>query len=326
MSHFFVVISPNGANVPNAKVITAAMTAAGGSVTGITQPGTSARVDYTGDVVHSTFANALARAAGKKPTNWEFAWGDGSSDALVADPTGYQITITMPQSSLDSLVNENAFLYAFKAVQSEQPASGAPLVWFKLGAPGYSLDTVLNWQVQYQAYTSTNTIVPNGQVTASFNADIDLGQALHVTGVGGDGQVKDDGTPKALTIANDTTTPFTCGISAPAVTPAGPVSNPICAFPLYGESGDVFVPIEKVLLMFSTKEVDTGTVIEQSYSAGVLVDVTGGIPRTVNFDINGGWAWDGGRWAVSIPFNEQLVPLLIEPSSNVSAPAERLAS
>lgn len=315
---YFVIIEPHGANVPADQVITAAMTQVGGTVVRITPDGRGRRVEFTGVVNHNRFENALASLAHTKVGNWEFQW----ADAAVADATAYQIAVTMSQETLDQLVAENYFLYAFKAVRSTQQ-SGAPLVWFKLGHPGYSESTVLDWQVQYQAYTSTDHIVPDGHVTATFHADIELGQMLHVQTDGGDGEVLDDGTADVISILNETNSLFACGIAAP--TPGGAGSNPICAFPLHGQSEDLFAPIEKVLLMFSTAPVNTGTVIEQAYSSGVLVNVTGGIARTVNFEIETGWSWGGGTWAVPVKPAANLVPLLIE-SQNAVSQADRLAS
>jgi hypothetical protein len=118
--------------------------------------------------------------------------------------------------------------------------------------------------------------------------------------------------PLAIPINNKTKNQFTCGISQ--MQPDGSIT-PMCAFPLFGGREDVIAPIEQVLLMFSTQEVDTGAGIEQSCSAGLLVNLTGENACTVNFDINGGWSWDGGPWAQSVPANSNLVPLLAERSA-----------
>lgn len=220
------------------------------------------------------------------------------------DPTSYQVDITMSPATLDALVDGDYFLYGFKAVQGG--GDGRPLVWFALS--DYSTSTSVQWQEQYQAYTSRQTGIPKGRIVASFSTDIALGETLQVK-AGGDGTVVQKGTSGAISILNGATDEFTCGI---AQTLADGSSSPMCAFPLYGEQQDVIIPIEKVLLMFSTEPVDTGTVIEQAYSAGVLVDLTGSATRKVAFDINKGWSWGGGTWATQVKADADLVPILVE--------------
>ena len=76
---------------------------------------------------------------------------------------------------------------------------------------------------------------------------------------------------------------------------------------------DIIVPIEKVLLMFATEAVNTGTVIEKAYSEGVLIDLTSEQTRKVTFGINSGWDWGGEPWGTVVDENEALSPILIEP-------------
>jgi len=102
-------------------------------------------------------------------------------------------------------------------------------------------------------------------------------------------------------------------------------ATPLCAFPLFGNNMDVIIPIEKVLLMFSTTPVNTGTVIEQSYGSGLLIDLTAENHRSVGYDINKGWSWGGYSWAQSVPPSAELVPLLIEPPPFVPRAGPRVA-
>jgi hypothetical protein len=225
--------------------------------------------------------------------------------------TNYNVNISMNQATVVALAQGNFQLYGFKAVQTTQ-GGGAPLVWFSTNA--FSLNTAVNWIEQYQAYTSKSAIIPNGSIIATAPYDIDLDQTLQVNDpVGGTGDVVNGGTNGAISILNQTTTQFTCGISQVV----GGVASPLCAFPLYGNNLDVIAPIEKVLLMFSTTPLNTGTVIYQAYSQGILIDLTGTNSRAVNYDINAGWTWGGGAWAQAVPANSNLVPLLIGSSSSL---------
>ena len=83
---------------------------------------------------------------------------------------------------------------------------------------------------------------------------------------------------------------------------------------------DDFTPLEKLLLIFSTDQIKTGTAIDYiydgnslaAYSPGIFIDLTSANQRNVNFDINSGWDWGEYAWAKQIPSTAYLVPLLIE--------------
>lgn len=219
----------------------------------------------------------------------------------------YQVDIDMETATVETLRNQGFQLYGFKAVRAPL-GGGAPVVWFK--SDTYSTNTDVNWETRFEAYTSNSAIIPNGRIEASNHVAIDLEQTFKVTGSAGTGTVVGEGTRAAISILNETAAPFTCGISQVQ----NGTASPLCAFPLYGHHLDVIAPIEKVLLLFSTRPVNTGTVIEQSYGPSIFVDLTGAPEnrRQVSYDINRGWSWDGGVWARQIRPSESLVPLLIE--------------
>ena len=227
----------------------------------------------------------------------------------------YQVNITMSPDTVTKLIGGNYNLYGFKAVQSTQ-GGGLPLVWFKIDM--FSTNNVINWLVQHQAYTSSSPITPNSQVVAGFSRDINLGQMLNVE-AGGTGSVVTGGPSTAISIYNTTQTPFTCGISA-LIAGSG---QPVCAFPLYGLQMDDITPLEKLLLIFSTNQMKTGTATDfiygdvgslASYSPGVFIDLTGGPRRAVTYDINEGWS--GYVWAEQIAATANLASLLIEDGSS----------
>lgn len=219
--------------------------------------------------------------------------------------TPYGVTITMSASTVTNLINGNFNLYGFKAVQTTQ-SGGAPLVWFK--TLNYSTTTAVSWQEQYQAYTSNSSIIANGQIIASNSNNINLGQTMNVA-TGGIGTVVNDGTDLAISILNQTTTQYTCGISQTATDGS---MNPLCAFPLYGGNMDVMAPIEKILLMFSSNQINTGTVIQKAYSPGIFIDLTANNNVNVAYDLNTGWSWGGYSWAQSVTANAAMSPLLIQ--------------
>ncbi len=311
---FFVIVKKNKQAVPSDQQLTKAMTESGGDVYSVTASDGGRKVQFSGTVTRPNFVNNLRAVANGKADSWEFVWADANLGRDRLGATQYEVDITMTKATIDALHGGNYRLYGFKAVQTNQ-GGGAPVVWFQLPSPRYSTSTAIVWNVQYQAYTSEDTIVSGGKVTATFAADIDLGQTLDV-GADGTGSVKDGGPAQAISIFNTSSEEFTCGTSQQL---ADGSYSPMCAFPLYGHQLDAIAPIEKILLMFSTEPANTGTVVEQAYTNSILIDLTSANLREVYFDINQGWSWGDYNWASSHLPNENLVPLLIEsPASDYS--------
>ncbi len=233
--------------------------------------------------------------------------GSPSPTGSAPASTKYEVIVTMSQDTVAQLSKNGFYLYGFKAVQGG--SDGVPLVWFQ--TKKYLAKTTIDWTEDYQAYIAEADDIPNGHIDAETSLSIDLDQTMTVA-EGGICSVADGGTAGAITVYNTSDTEYATGISLVN----NGVASPICAFPLFGGgTEDVIAPIEKVLLMFSTTPVNTGTVVEQAYSSGILIDLTGATSRTVSFDINGGWSWGGQTWATAVAPQEKLVPLLIDSSS-----------
>lgn len=248
--------------------------------------------------------NRLENAAKDLKIKVEIMSAAGASEALLGD-THYAIVVNMSTTTVNELTASNYQLFGFKAVQSTM-GGGVPVVWF--ASSNYSTSTQVSWSESYMAYTASSSQISGGTIDASFTVPIDLGQTLTVDSSDGTGTVSGGGTPGAISINNTSGVQFTTGIGQDVLGQ----SSPMCAFPLYGGL-DVIMPIEKVLLMFSTTPLNNGSVVEQSYSPGLLIDLTGAPnnTRTVNFDINAGWSFDGIDWATPVPANETLVPILV---------------
>jgi hypothetical protein len=224
------------------------------------------------------------------------------STSTAPDP--YRMTIAMTAETVEALSASGFSLYGFKAVGSSDLA-GVPLVWFVTRR--YSLSTVVTWRGEYQAYTATHSAAPSVSVDAAASYDIVPGQVLEVVHSTGTGAVVSGGTPGAISIHNETTTPFICGISQRDADGVAPVA----AFPLYGNGLQVVVPLEQVLLVFSTARFAPGTPVTASPGLGVLVALSGTDERQVSYDINAGWSWGDAPWAREVPAGSDLVPLLI---------------
>ena len=232
--------------------------------------------------------------------------------------TEYQITITMPDNTVTALTENGFSLYALLAVQSS--AEGSPVVWYRTN--DFALATAISWSDNYQAYTSRSPIIQSGTITAGAAYPATVGQTLSITNPMAIGEVSQStGTGPELsgiTFINQTSTQFTCGITLQQ--PTGSF-GPICAFPLFGNNMDIIVPTQRVFLMFSSLAVPTGSVIEQAYGPGILIDMTGVTTQTVSYDINLGWSWAGGAsWAQAYPPNQNLAPLLVRPGAAPGSP------
>ncbi|HEY0022858.1 MAG TPA: hypothetical protein VGB24_08110 [Longimicrobium sp.] len=230
----------------------------------------------------------------------------------MSNASKYQVVITMQQATADML-NQNGFLlYGFKAVSG--PPSGKPVVWF--ATSDYGLNTKVQWSEFYKVFTSRNTDVDfDTQISVDNDYPASLSDVLTVDSPTGTGTVADGGPEDAISVVNATSSPFSCGISQ--LQSDGNYA-PLAVFPLFGNSEDEMVPVEKVFLMFASQTVDTGTVIEKSFSAGILIDLTdapqdasGALTRTVSFDISTSWSDGHATWGTVLPPNTDLVPLLI---------------
>lgn len=217
----------------------------------------------------------------------------------------YQVKIDMSQETVDALSQSNYSLYCFRAALCWDKA-GVPLVWKK---QNYSLSTVLEILEVYEAYTSHQQFKPGTEINPGNSYPINIGQILEVQKAAGTGEVKPNGTAGAISIYNKTQTQFTCGISMKA----DDSFNPIIALPLFGDKTQVIIPVQKILLLFSTRQVKAGTAIVKAESISILIDLTESQEntRTVNYDINKGWDWGGGVWAQTFTASTNLTQVLI---------------
>lgn len=231
----------------------------------------------------------------------------------------YQVSIQMSAGSANALMSSGAALLGFAAVQCSDNA-GLPLVWLR--TTQYAPNTVVAWSDAQQAYTGSGSVSVGTVVVAGFVADIAPGQLLTVTDPAGTGTVSNGGTAGNVDVENTTTTPFVTGL-AQQVGAGG--AAPYCAFPLHGSGGfQVMAPLPTVLLTFSTMPVQPGTAVSTVHSSGILITMGSAAQRTVNFDIDAGWSWDGGAWAQAVGPTASLVPLLIEYNPQLAALARAL--
>jgi hypothetical protein len=221
--------------------------------------------------------------------------------------TSFEIDIALSDATVAGLEANNYQLYGFKGADGTGGV-GVPVIWF--ASETFSNTNQLQWTEQYGAYTSlTTALAPGVQITASSSAQINLGQQAAVA-ANGVVSVNNKGVAGIIEVLNTTNVPYSCGVSV--VNPATKKATPICAFPLFGKGLDTFIPIELVFLTFATAPVNTGTVIEQSFAPGILIDMTGQVaPVALSFDLNNGWSGPG--FTTNYPATTDLTGLLINP-------------
>lgn len=228
-------------------------------------------------------------------------------------PTQYSIQLTIPKATLTQLVSGGYSLYGFKGVQAGQ--AGVPLVWFATNA--ILEHNTLTWTEQYSAYMSESTpLTANTIITASDTCLIGLEQEVTASQVGLGTPTESQNPGISITNTSSPSVPFNCGIAL--MPPAGSASqggNPLCAFALPPSMTDEMIPVEQVVLIFSTQEISTGTVLEQSSSWAVLVDLTANNNMSVTYDLThpGGWVTAPGVAPQQPPVN--LVPMLVPVST-----------
>jgi hypothetical protein len=189
-----------------------------------------------------------------------------------------------------------------RAVNAQSP-SGLPVVWFQTSQ--YSMVTEVPVDENYGAYSSTSAVMPNAMVNPSTLSAIQTGQTYVIDGRSG--TVQPGGSPSAITIMNVAMNQLTAGTAAAY---QGRL-NPVCALPVYGQMSSVIEPAEQVLLMFSSFPVNDGTMLANALSPGLLVDLAGAQNRTVSYDVNQGWVWQGS-WGRGVQAGESLPPILLK--------------
>lgn len=232
----------------------------------------------------------------------------------------FSINISMSSETVQKLKDVGIHLYGFKAVKAS--VRGVPLVWFVTDQ--YLVNTTVDCSEDYQAYISTQLNPIPGDVikpcpltklktkakaiAACSSQVINLGEQMIVDKYGNTSVIQGSEVG-AISIVNQAQMQWSGGISQAVATP---ISNPLSAFLLYENNKLVITPLKKVLLMFASKPVKTGTVVVESSGPGILVDLTSVQSRDLTYDINNGWGPTDQVWAKIIPVTSSMTHLLIE--------------
>jgi hypothetical protein len=307
-----LIINRVNKNVPGEDIVRQAVIASGDDITVTDVEGDTKEktVTYSGEIhrLRDVLVQLVALVGGKV-SDWSIDPAGDETVGAGADSI-YEVVVSIPDETLDKLSDNGYYLYGFKAVQAR--GNGKPVVWFR--TDNYSQSTAVEWSEKYQVYTSKSAIVPNGTITASNSYPVKLGQTLEVTGAQGTGDVVDGEIPGAISIQSMIDKEYTCGISQKV----GAKVETLCAFPLFSNFEVAIAPIQKVMLLFATDVMDTGTVLIKSASQSVMVDLTTANQRSIGFDLSqGGWVTGGKSWATVYPPRTDLTGLLVEQPQQV---------
>lgn len=223
--------------------------------------------------------------------------------------SAYKVDINLNKETLQELKKDGYILYGFRAVESSGPG-GRPVMWFATNA--YLENTTVYWAGNYGAYISTDGLDLGADINGKINRPIELGQTMNVD-KNSICTVKSIGRSGYVSIQNEGTHQFTCGISDRMENDG---FQPICEFSLYGKDKVEIRPLQKIFLVFSTEHITESAVIDQFLSPGILIDLKDANMREVGYNINEGWNWNDEIWAEEIPAGTDISSLLIKPPVN----------
>ena len=237
-----------------------------------------------------------------------------------------RLEIRMAPETVSTLQRSGFVLYVFRAVRTSNP-SARPLIWRKRDR--YSARTVLRWGAELRAFTSFDGILPGKEIFPGFDLPMAPGRTLRI-GPGGIGEVVDD--PGVLPTNRRSSYGFhqtdSISIRCGLATPGQDRAEPFCAFELLPGFAEVVTRTEKVLSIFSSHELDPGTVVETLFDPGeapgsgsgsvrsgvgpgLLLDLENRDQQVARFDTESGWHSDDPD-ARPVAATENLVPLLVE--------------
>ncbi|MCT8266876.1 hypothetical protein NYQ83_06275 [Afifella sp. JA880] len=219
------------------------------------------------------------------------------------------VTIELDNATLSQLSKQGARLYVLRAVTSAD-RTGQPTVWYTNSA--LLASNYVSWDATYEAYISTDPLTAYEVVRPQSKTKIAPSQVAVISEPGtlttqtGDLEGR-------FQIENSSKTAYTCGIIGDSA-----VGGNYCAFHVTVGGLVVITPTDKVFFMFASQKFDVGTIILQSFGAGIVVDVPSG-NTNLNFNINSGWSVDTSTNFELVAAGEKLQEKLIIPSQMIFA-------
>ncbi|HUI19457.1 MAG TPA: hypothetical protein VLZ74_00195 [Methylocella sp.] len=212
---------------------------------------------------------------------------------------GYNVTVSIDGATRDYLMGHSYSMYVFKGVQAGGGAVST--VWQTItGQQLYGQATnVINWTENFYI-GETQVQMTNGATitgTAPYNgadgnpAPVALGKLYTYDTTGWQPQPKPGPQPQSFAITNLPKQTNNFYVSQNDSGQYIVVQN------LVGNGGlGTFQPLESIAILLATQSYDTGTLIIQTYTPGIIAMLSGQAPNVqVAYNVNTGWSGPGNQ-------------------------------
>jgi hypothetical protein len=229
-------------------------------------------------------------------------------------------TIKLDPTTCDSLRTGGFSLYAFRSV-TPMTGTALPAVWGRITSDALMPNIEPTWTAPLTGYFSTTAIAAGNLVFVGASSVVGLGYILTI-GPSGETTRVQGGAPASVTFGDGTRDPFTCGMAQPF----GGISAPFCAFALEPNTTQGAAPGANILLLFSTADMQPGTIVDDFPSPATTLDGGGNTanasqteavivkltrPQALSFSFASGWTWAAGAWGMVLKAGDPIVPHLI---------------
>lgn len=219
----------------------------------------------------------------------------------------YEVHINLDDDTLSAL-SQGFQMQIFKAVKSANPSSNAlPTVWYIFNE--FSNAVNFSWNTKYGGYFSNIDVDDGNKIDISTKQPMKPGDLITLMEDGSSSVSTTGGVKGAFKFESKKENTWTSGMM---VSPEGCPLSPICAFPQYGTSSNIFKPYEKILIFFTQRKLEVGDAVKQTSSKSISIifpDSTATI--SVGFNINTGWDTKGNPNATANPMDFDLAKDLI---------------
>ncbi len=226
----------------------------------------------------------------------------------------YQVIVNLDNETLQALSNGRFQMQAYKGVKTASAGGALPTVWFTLDK--FSSTLKVSWSESFGGYFSDTPVKQGVQVDISTQSAMSPGDVITLNQDGSSSVSTTGGIPDTYAFKSEKNETWTCGLLTAANSDA---PTPICAFPQYGAVGNLIEPYQKVLLLFTQKQLDTGAVVQTAVSKSISIIMSPSETSIqVGFNINTGWDTGGNPQAKQNPANFEMAPDLIIPSATLT--------
>ncbi|MBO9585858.1 MAG: hypothetical protein J7574_16965 [Flavobacterium sp.] len=240
------------------------------------------------------------------------------------------LTINLSQETVEILNQGNFTLCCFIASKSDNALSCSPLCWNTI-SKNFLKSILIQWEFNLSAYLSTSPISDNAVIyipqplsslskqsarytvkknVSGSNDEIELKQRMLIENFGKITIDTNNASPNVL-IQNNSTDSYSTGICVYSSDDSQYYGT--CAFSIYNGNTISVSPLNKIFVMFTTKNIQNNTVISKSENQGLLIDFSGSSDnsRTVSYDIRLGWNSNNQPWGTKIPVGTLLNTILV---------------